>query len=57
MSAVFLCAAVWRPVGRFGEVLAQVHADDLAAIPIRELLNKNLNLGVGQVIALAMEHV
>jgi 3-oxoadipyl-CoA thiolase len=44
MRAVFLCDAVRKSTGRFGGVLAHVRADDLAAIPIRELLNKNPNV-------------
>ena len=38
MRPVFLCDAVRTPIGRYGGALAQVRADDLAAIPIRELL-------------------
>jgi acetyl-CoA acetyltransferase len=44
MRAVFLCHAVRTPTGPFDGVLAQVCADDLAAIPIRALLNKNPNV-------------
>ena len=41
MRAVFLCDAVRTPIGRYGGVLARVRADDLAAIPIRELMKRN----------------
>jgi 3-oxoadipyl-CoA thiolase len=41
MRAAFLCDAVRTPIGRYGGALAQVRADDLAAIPIRELLKRN----------------
>ncbi len=41
MRAVFLCDAVRTPIGRYGGALAQVRADDLAAVPIRELLKRN----------------
>jgi 3-oxoadipyl-CoA thiolase len=41
MRPVFLCDAVRTPIGRYGGALAQVRADDLAAIPIRELLKRN----------------
>ena len=41
MKTVFLCDAVRTPMGRYGGALAQVRADDLAAIPIRELLKRN----------------
>src|SRR5437868_12002442 len=38
---VFLCDAVRTPIGRHGAVLARVHTDDLAAIPIRALVKLN----------------
>ena len=39
--AVFICDAVRTPIGRFGGVLSSVRADDLASIPIRELMKRN----------------
>jgi len=42
---VFICDAVRTPIGRFGGVLAGVRADDLAAIPLRALLERNPGLG------------
>jgi 3-oxoadipyl-CoA thiolase len=43
MSAreVFICDAVRTPIGRYGGALAKVRADDLAAIPIRALIERN----------------
>jgi 3-oxoadipyl-CoA thiolase len=38
---VFVCEAVRTPIGRYGGALASVRADDLAAIPIRELVRRN----------------
>jgi 3-oxoadipyl-CoA thiolase len=38
---VFICDAVRTPIGRFGGVLSSVRTDDLAAIPIRELVKRN----------------
>src|SRR5579863_1055522 len=38
---VFLCDAVRTPIGRYGGALAAVRTDDLAAIPIRELIRRN----------------
>lgn len=38
---VFICDAVRTPIGRFGGVLSSVRADDLAAIPIRALIQRN----------------
>jgi 3-oxoadipyl-CoA thiolase len=41
MRPVFICDAVRTPIGRYGGALARVRADDLAAIPIRELLRRS----------------
>lgn len=41
---VFICDAVRTPIGRFGGALAGVRADDLAAIPLRTLLERNPGL-------------
>ena len=38
---VFICDAVRTPIGRFGGALSSVRTDDLAAIPIRELVKRN----------------
>jgi len=38
---VFVCDAVRTPIGRYGGVLAKVRTDDLAAVPIRALLERN----------------
>ena len=41
MRDVFICDAIRTPVGRFGGALASVRADDLAAIPIKALIERN----------------
>ena len=41
MAEVFFCDAVRTPIGRYGGALASVRADDLAAVPIRELLRRH----------------
>lgn len=41
MADAFICDAIRTPIGRFGGALAQVRADDLAAIPIRALKDRN----------------
>jgi 3-oxoadipyl-CoA thiolase len=41
MKAVFICDAVRTPIGRYGGALAHVRTDDLAAVPIRELVRRN----------------
>ncbi|MCC6075238.1 3-oxoadipyl-CoA thiolase [Pseudomonas sp. GCM10022188] len=41
---VFICDAVRTPIGRFGGGLAAVRADDLGAIPLKALLERNPQL-------------
>ena len=41
MAPVYLCDAVRTPFGRYGGALSSVRADDLAAVPIRALLERN----------------
>ncbi|MBA2920185.1 3-oxoadipyl-CoA thiolase [Sphingomonas sp. MAH-20] len=44
MTDAFICDAVRTPIGRYGGALAQVRADDLAAIPLRALAERNPGL-------------
>ncbi|MGD9943074.1 MAG: 3-oxoadipyl-CoA thiolase [Burkholderiaceae bacterium] len=44
MQEVFICDAVRTPIGRYGGALATVRTDDLAAIPLRALLERNPKL-------------
>lgn len=41
MKDAFICDAVRTPFGRYGGVLAAVRADDLAAVPIKALQERN----------------
>jgi acetyl-CoA C-acetyltransferase len=41
MVKAFICDAVRTPFGRYGGALASVRADDLAAIPVRALMERN----------------
>lgn len=41
---VYICDAVRTPIGRFGGALSAVRADDLAAIPLKALLERNPQL-------------
>jgi 3-oxoadipyl-CoA thiolase len=41
MTEAFICDAIRTPIGRYGGALAHVRADDLAAIPIRALVERN----------------
>jgi 3-oxoadipyl-CoA thiolase len=44
MSDVFICDYTRTAIGRFGGALAKVRTDDLAAVPLRELLRRNEKL-------------
>jgi 3-oxoadipyl-CoA thiolase len=41
MKTVFICDAIRTPIGRYGGSLASVRTDDLAAIPLRALMQRN----------------
>lgn len=41
MHDVFICDAIRTPIGRFGGALASVRADDLAAVPLKALIERN----------------
>jgi 3-oxoadipyl-CoA thiolase len=44
MQDAFICDAVRTPFGRYGGALSSVRADDLAAIPIRALMERSSNV-------------
>ena len=44
MTEAFICDAVRTPIGRYGGALSSVRADDLGAIPIAALLERNEKL-------------
>ena len=41
MTDAYICDYIRTPIGRYGGALAQVRADDLAAIPIKALIDRN----------------
>lgn len=41
MNKVYICDAVRTPIGRFGGSLSRVRADDLGAIPMKALMERN----------------
>jgi 3-oxoadipyl-CoA thiolase len=43
MTDAYICDAIRTPIGRYGGALAEVRADDLAAIPLRALKERNPN--------------
>jgi 3-oxoadipyl-CoA thiolase len=49
MTDAFICDAVRTPIGRYGGALASVRADDLAAIPIKALIERNPTVQWNQV--------
>jgi hypothetical protein len=49
MQEAFICDAVRTPFGRYGGSLALVRADDLAAVPLRALVERNPGVDWGAV--------
>ncbi|KFG89452.1 Beta-ketoadipyl CoA thiolase [Sphingobium herbicidovorans NBRC 16415] len=41
MTDAFICDAIRTPIGRYGGILANVRADDLGALPLKALLDRN----------------
>ncbi len=48
MADAFICDAIRTPIGRYGGALSSIRADDLAAIPIRALIDRNPGVDWGQ---------
>ena len=44
MAEAYICDAIRTPFGRYGGALSPVRTDDLAAIPLKALLERNPNL-------------
>lgn len=44
MKEAFICDAIRTPVGRYGGALSSVRADDLGAVPLRALMERNKNV-------------
>jgi len=49
MSDAFICDAVRTPIGRYGGALSGLRADDLAAEPLRALMQRNPHVDWAQV--------
>jgi acetyl-CoA acyltransferase len=41
MEASYICDAIRTPIGRYGGMLSSIRTDDLAAIPIKALIERN----------------
>lgn len=48
MTDALICDAVRTPIGRYGGALAQMRADDLGALPMRALSERNANVDFGR---------
>ncbi|WP_027817133.1 3-oxoadipyl-CoA thiolase [Paraburkholderia bannensis] len=44
MTEAFICDAIRTPIGRYAGALAQVRADDLGAVPLKALMERNKEL-------------
>jgi 3-oxoadipyl-CoA thiolase len=44
MTEAFICDAVRTPIGRYGGGLSRIRADDLGAVPLKALLERNPGL-------------
>ncbi|HRQ55869.1 MAG TPA: 3-oxoadipyl-CoA thiolase [Azoarcus taiwanensis] len=49
MTEVFICDGVRTPIGRYAGGLSSVRADDLAALPIKALIERNPDLDPAQI--------
>ncbi len=49
MTDAFICDAIRTPFGRYGGALATVRTDDLGAVPIKALMDRNPNVDWGAV--------
>jgi 3-oxoadipyl-CoA thiolase len=47
MDYAYICDAIRTPFGKYGGALSSIRADDLAAIPIRSLVERNPNVDWG----------
>ena len=48
MKEAYICDAVRTPIGRYAGALSSVRADDLAAIPLKALIERNRNVDWSQ---------
>src|SRR5881394_4492045 len=47
MTDAYICDAIRTPFGKYGGALSSIRADDLAAIPIKALMQRNPKVGWG----------
>ncbi|PZU73297.1 MAG: 3-oxoadipyl-CoA thiolase, partial [Rhizobium sp.] len=41
MTEAYICDYIRTPIGRFGGALSSVRADDLGAVPLKALMERN----------------
>ena len=49
MTEAFICDAIRTPIGRYGGSLSTIRTDDLAALPISALMERNSSVDWGKV--------
>ncbi len=49
MPDVFICDAIRTPVGKYGGILSSVRPDDLAALTIKAIIERNPSVEVGEI--------
>src|ERR1700674_1614769 len=49
MTEAYICDAIRTPFGRYGGALSSIRADDLGAIPLRALMERNQGVDWSQV--------
>jgi acetyl-CoA acyltransferase len=49
MPQAFICDSIRTPIGRYGGALSSVRTDDLAAIPLKALMQRNAKVDWGKV--------
>ena len=49
MNDAFICDAIRTPIGRYGGALSAVRTDDLAALPVAELMKRNPGVDAGRI--------
>ncbi|PHR84424.1 MAG: 3-oxoadipyl-CoA thiolase [Colwellia sp.] len=49
MKSVYICDGIRTPIGRYGGGLANIRADDLAAIPLKAIKERNPKLDLSQI--------
>ena len=47
MTEAYICDYIRTPIGRYAGTLSSIRADDLAAIAIRALIERNAGVGCG----------